>query len=457
FDPKTFRDRSTFEDSTVLAEGVRYLLVNGVFAISEGKLTGAMPGRGLVHPSTKVATAIIEADLIWTGDVKHPFAKAMAVKGDQIIVTGELAEIEKMSGPGTSRVKYPAGAMIVPGLIDSHAHLSMLGSNLDELDLRQLTTEQAVAEAVKKRADERPGGGWIIGRNWDQSLWPGQVFPGRLSLDKLVPDRPVWLVRVDGHAGWANSEALRRAKVTKTSKVPSDGQMIMSSDGEPSGLFIDGAMGLVSRAIPAVDDETMRRRMLFAQAECLRLGLTGVHDAGLDTQERRVLEQMDRSGELLLRVYGMASATADPSAFFRNNAPGLTIGGKGRYELQAMKFFIDGAMGSRGALLFEDYSDQHGHRGLQLIDEKLLEKSARTALETGWQVCTHAIGDRGNALVLDAYEKAMAAVPKEQWIKQDPRFRVEHAQVVRRADVKRFATSNIIASMQPSHASSDQR
>ena len=457
FDPKTFRDRSTFEDSTVFAEGVKYLLVNGQFAINEGRVTGAMPGRGLVRPSKKLATAIIEADLIWTGDTKHPRAKALALKGDEIIGTGELAEIERMAGPQTRRVKYPEGAMIVPGLIDSHAHLSMLGSNLDELDLRQFKSEEAVASAVKKWAEERPGNGWIIGRNWDQSLWPGQVFPGRFSLDKVLPDRPVWLVRVDGHAGWANSEALRRSKVTKASKVPSDGQMIMAADGEPAGLFIDGAMGLVSRAIPSVDDETMRRRLLFAQAESLRHGLTGVHDAGLDSQERRVLEQMDRSGELVLRVYGMASAPADPSAFFRKNSPGKAIGGRGRYELSAMKFFIDGAMGSRGALLFEDYSDQHGHRGLQLIDEKLLEKSARTALETGWQVCTHAIGDRGNALVLDSYEKAMATVPRSLWKKVDPRFRVEHAQVVRRADVKRFATSNIIASMQPSHASSDQR
>jgi predicted amidohydrolase YtcJ len=400
---------------------------------------------------------LIEADVIWTGDAQKPVVQALAIRGDEVIAAGNAADLEKYVGPETRRVKLPAGAMVTPGLIDAHAHLSMLGSNLDELDLREFKSEAAVVEAVKKWADKRPGNSWIIGRNWDQSLWSGQVFPGKASLDKVLPNRPVWLVRVDGHAGWANSEAMRRAKLTKAAKVPTDGQMIMGPNGEPTGLLIDGAMGLVSRAIPAVDDRTMRQRLLFAQAECLKSGLTGVHDAGLDAQERRVLEQMDRAGDLVLRVYGMASAPADPSAFFRQNRPGVPVGGSGRYELRAMKFFMDGAMGSRGALMFDDYSDQQGHRGLQLIDQPVLEKSAKTALETGWQVCTHAIGDRGNAMVLEAYEKAIAAVPKAQWLNAEPRFRVEHAQVVRRSDVKRFATANIIASMQPSHVSSDQR
>lgn len=457
FDPAIFRDNSTFENTTSYATGVKHLLVNGIFAIDEGRVTGKLAGKALRHPGSQAATTIIEADVIWTGDPEKPMAKAMALRGEEIIAIGELSELEKLINTSTKRMKYPAGAMITPGLIDSHAHLSMLGSSLDELDLREYRSETAVAEAVKNWAGKRPGDSWIIGRNWDQSLWPGQVFPGRESLDKVMPNRPVWLVRVDGHAGWANGEALRRANVSRDSHVPSDGQMIKNRIGEPSGLFVDGGMGLVSRVIPPTDDETMRRRLLFAQAECLKSGLTGVHDAGLDSQERRVLEQMDRSGELILRVYGMASAPADPGEFFRKTIPGGVLAGRGRYELRAMKFFIDGAMGSRGALLFDDYSDQKGHRGLQLISQEMLEKSAESALATGWQVCTHAIGDRGNALVLDAYEKAFAEVPKSNWKNAEPRFRIEHAQVVRRQDVQRFAASQIIASMQPSHASSDQR
>ncbi len=459
FDPKSFRDKSTFADSTQYADGVKHLLVNGKFAIRDGQFTGTLAGKGLKHPQSRPATALIRAGRIWTGDAANPVVEAIAIRDGRILAAGNAADLAKLASAETKRITYPAGSMIVPGLIDSHAHLSMLGSNLDELDLRDCKSQEEVAAKVKKRAGERPGDGWILGRNWDQSLWPGQVFPTRQSLDKALPDRPVWLVRVDGHAGWANGEALKRAKITAASKsqVPSDGQMMTDTAGEPTGLFVDGAMGMVWRAVPPTDDATLERRMLFAQAECLSVGLTGIHDAGLDAQERRVLEKLDRAGQLKLRIYGMASAPADPAAFFRKNRPGVPVAGSGRYEVRAMKFFIDGAMGSRGALLFDDYADDPGHKGLQLIDLKTFENALSAALPTGWQVCTHAIGDKGNALVLDAFEKAFRSVDKSTWAVADPRWRIEHAQVVRRQDVKRFAASGIIASMQPSHASSDQR
>jgi predicted amidohydrolase YtcJ len=459
FDPATFRDKSTFADSTQYADGVRQLLVNGQFAIRDGQFTGKLAGKGLKHPASRPVSALIRADRIWTGDPMAPMPEAIAVRDGVIVAVGKSAELERLAGPETQRITYPSGSMIVPGLIDSHAHLSMLGSNLDELDLRDCKSQEEVAAKVKKRAEERPGDGWILGRNWDQSLWPGQVFPTRASLDQALPDRPVWLVRVDGHAGWANGEALRRAGVTAASKaqVPSDGQMMTDGEGEPTGLFVDGAMGMIYRAVPALDDATLEKRLLHAQAECLSVGLTGIHDAGLDAQERRVLEKIDRAGLLKLRIYGMVSAPGDPAAFFRKNRPGSPVGGSGRYEVRAMKFFIDGAMGSRGALLFDDYADDPGHKGLQLIDLKLFENALAAALPTGWQVCTHAIGDKGNALVLDAFEKAFRTVDKASWAVAEPRWRIEHAQVVRRQDVKRFANSGIIASMQPSHASSDQR
>ncbi len=459
FDPKTFRDKATFADSTQYADGVKSLLVNGKFAIRDGQFTGTLAGKGLRNPRSRPATALIRADRIWTGDANSPTAEAIALRDGEIMAVGTLAETEKLASPDTKRITYPPGSTIVPGLIDAHAHLSMLGGNLDELDLRDCKSQEEVAARVKKRAGERPGDGWILGRNWDQSLWPGQVFPSRESLDKALPDRPVWLVRVDGHAGWANGEALRRAKITSASKskVPSDGQMMTDAAGEPTGLFVDGAMGMVARAIPPTDDDTLERRFLFAQAECLSVGLTGIHDAGLDAQERRILEKLDRSGQLKLRVYGMASAPEDPAKFFRSTRPGVPVAGTGRFEVRAMKFFIDGAMGSRGALLFDDYADDPGHKGLQLIDLKVFDEDLAAALSTGWQVCTHAIGDKGNALVLDAYEKAFRTVEKSARPVSEPRWRIEHAQVVRRGDVKRFADAGIIASMQPSHASSDQR
>jgi len=457
FDPLKFRDKSTFADSTQYAEGVQYLLVNGEFAIHKGQFQNKLAGRALRHATSRKATALIEADTIWTGDPARPIARAIAIRDDVIIGIGSVNELQSLVDSSTKIVKYPAGSLVTPGLIDAHVHLSSLGANLDELDLRDLKSQEAVAQAVLKRAAERPGDGWIVGRNWDQSLWPGQVFPDKAALDKVLPNRPVWLVRVDGHAGWANTEAMKRAGLTAKSKVPSDGQMMLDKSGQPTGLFIDGAMGLVSRAIPPMDDETVKRRMLFAQAECLKNGLTSVHDAGLDPQDRRVLEQMDQSGSLQLRVYGMASAPANPAKWLAENKPCPSFAGRGRYQLRAMKFFMDGAMGSRGALMFEDYADDHGNRGLQLIDLKTYDQALATALRHGWQVCTHAIGDKGNALVLDAMQKAFDTVPRAEWANPDPRWRVEHAQVVRRADVPRFAQLGVIASMQPSHASSDQR
>ena len=457
FDPNQFRDKSTFADSTQYADGVKYLMVNGALVIDQAKFQNKLAGRALRHASSRKATVLIEADSIWTGDQNKPVAQAIAIRDDVIIGVGKADELQSMVGPSTKIVKYPAGSFVTPGLIDAHVHLSSLGANLDELDLRGLKSQEDVAQAVLNRAAQRPGDGWIVGRNWDQSLWPGQIFPDKTALDKALPNRSVWLVRVDGHAGWANTEAMKRSGVTSKSKVPADGQMMLDKTGQPTGLFIDGAMGLVSRAMPPVDDETVRRRMLFAQAECLKNGLTSVHDAGLDAQDQRVLEQMDQTGLLQLRVYGMASAPANPAKWLAEHQPGLSFAGRGRYQLRAMKFFMDGAMGSRGALMFEDYADDHGNRGLQLIDMKTYDQALAAALRHGWQVCTHAIGDKGNALVLDSMEKAFQAVPRAEWANPDPRWRVEHAQVVRRADVPRFARLGIIASMQPSHASSDQR
>ncbi|MGE3821640.1 MAG: amidohydrolase, partial [Isosphaeraceae bacterium] len=286
----------------------------------------------------------------------------------------------------------------------------------------------------------------------DQSLWPGGEFPSRSVLDAVAPDRPVWLRRVDGHAGWANSEALRRAGVTRETQAPSDGQILRDAHGEPTGVFVDGAMGLVGRVVPAATEEDFARQFLKAQEVVLKSGLTGVHDAGLSRLEVRALRALDRDGRLKLRVYGMASLPAGGEVEFVSQPPESSEGG-GRFHLRAVKVFIDGAMGSRGGLLFEPYSDDPDNVGLMLIEPKILEALTTEALRNGWQVCTHAIGDKGNTLVLDAYEAALRAVPEAR----DARLRIEHAQVVRRADVPRFKSLGVIASMQPSLASDDMR
>jgi predicted amidohydrolase YtcJ len=330
--------------------------------------------------------------------------------------------------------------------------MESLGATSDRVDLRGAASVEEVGRRVKAWADAHPGDPWITGRNWDQSLWPGGAFPTAAELDKVVSRRPVWLHRVDGHAGWANSEAMRRAKVTEDSVAPADGQIIRDEEGRPTGVFIDGAMGLVGRAVPPTTKEDVRRRLLAAQDLALRAGLTGVHDAGISRRTAEVYRDLDREGKLAIRIYAMASPPDGGEVESVSHRPEARPVGA-RFELRAIKLFIDGAMGSRGGLLFRPYHDDPGNSGLLLIDPKVLEATTTAALRHGWQVATHAIGDKGNALVLDAYAAARKAVPEAR----DPRLRIEHAQVVRKEDVRRFADLSVIASMQPSHASDDMR
>jgi predicted amidohydrolase YtcJ len=343
-------------------------------------------------------------------------------------------------------------AFAMPGLIDAHAHMEGLGANLEQLDLRGITSLEEVTQMVKRRADLTPGDSWITGRNWDQSLWRGGAFPTAAVLDAATARRPVWLERVDGHAGWSNSEAMRRAKVDKDTKAPASGQILRDESGRPTGVFVDGAMGLVERVIPAPTKGDLSRRLLAAQKHALESGLTSVHDAGISRLVTEAYRELDRQGKLVIRVYAMASLPPAGEVAFVSRRPGEPATGS-RFELRAIKLFMDGAMGSRGALFFEPYSDDPGNAGLLLFDPKLLESVATAALRNGWQVCTHAIGDKANALVLDAFAAARRAVPEAR----DPRLRIEHAQAVRKEDVRRFAELGVIASMQPSHASDDMR
>jgi predicted amidohydrolase YtcJ len=452
FDPKTFRDVATWADSTRYATGVKYLLLNGVAAIAEGKpVPKSRPGRVLRLPKAGPADTIIRAGRVWTGDPANPRAEALAIRGGEIVAVGTAADVERFQGPKTERLVFPSG-FAMPGLIDAHTHLENLGASLEEVDLRGVASLEEVAKRVKTRVDAVPGDGWIFGNSFDQSLWPGKEFADASVLDKVAPRRPVWLRRVDGHAGWANSEAMRRSKVTKDTPVPSDGQVLRDKDGNPTGVFIDGAMGLVSHAIPPASPADIARHLLAGQAEVARWGITGIHDAGLSKAEIDAFLRLDREGKLATRVYGMASPPAGGEVAFVSRP--VPHAWQGRlFHVRSIKLFIDGAMGSRGALLFEPYSDDPKNLGLRLIDPKVLLETTTAALEHGWQVNTHATGDKGNALALDAYAQALKAVPSAR----QPRLRIEHAQVVRRADVARFKDLGVIASMQPSHASDDMR
>jgi len=457
FDPDKFRDAATFDQPTRIAPGVKYLFVGGVALIEAGVLkvaanaTGKLPGRALRLQHDGPADLIVKTKRIWTGDRAAPWAEALAARDGAIAAVGSAADVMRFRGPLTRVIERPDG-FATPGLIDAHGHMESLGASQELLDLRGVASVDEVARRVKAQIDAAPAGAWITGRNWDQSLWPGGAFPTAAVLDAVAPERPVWLERVDGHAGWSNSEAMRQAKVNKDSKAPPDGQIMRDSAGQPTGVFIDGAMSLVGRVVPAPTMPDVKRRLLAAQKLVLQHGLTGVHDAGISKRVADAYRELDRDGQLVVRVYGMASAPEGGEVAFVSRPP-QTLAPVCRFELRAIKLFIDGAMGSRGGLLFKPYSDDPGNSGLLLIDPKVLETTTTAALQNGWQVCTHAIGDKGNALVLDAYAAARNAVPSAR----DPRLRIEHAQVVRKADVRRFLDLGVIASMQPSHASDDMR
>jgi predicted amidohydrolase YtcJ len=397
------------------------------------------------------ADLIVRFKRIWTGDRANPWAEAVAARGGSIVAVGSASDVARFRGPSTRMIERPS-AFAMPGLIDAHGHMESLGASQEELELRGVASVDEVTRRVKARIEATDDDSWITGRNWDQSRWQGGAFPTAAALDRVSPHRPVWLERVDGHAGWANTEAMRRAKVTKNSKAPSDGQILRDSDGQPTGVFIDGAMSLVARTVPGPTLNDVKRRLLAAQKHVLQNGLTGVHDAGISKLVEQAYRELDREGQLVVRVYGMAAPPAGGEVAFVKRPPRKSPV-ESRFELRAIKLYIDGAMGSRGALLFRPYSDDPANSGLILIDPKVLEETVTTALENRWQVCTHAIGDKGNALVLDAYAAARKTFPPAR----DPRLRIEHAQVVRREDVKRFIELGVIASMQPSHASDDMR
>jgi predicted amidohydrolase YtcJ len=451
FDPATFRDEATFDHPTLYAKGVAHLFVNGKAVIKQGEPQETLPGRALRLAKDGPAELILKLGRIWTGDTARPWAEALAARGGAVVAVGSAEEVMKYRGPSTRFVDRP-DAFATPGLIDAHGHLTDLGQSAEQVDLRGVRSPGEVARLVKAWAEAHPGDSWLLGQSWDQSLWPDNAYSTAAVLDAVLLDRPVWLERVDGHAAWVNSEALRRAGITRETAAPPDGQILRDGDGRPTGILIDGAMRLVSRSIPAPRAADYERQILAAQALVLKEGLTGVHSAGVYRREAEAYRALDRSGRLKVRIYAMAKPPKGREAEFARQPPQPSSPGA-HFEMRAIKLFIDGAMGSRGGLLFEPYSDDPGNSGLLLIKPETLTETTIESLRHGWQMATHAIGDRGNALVLDAFEAARKAVPEAT----DPRLRIEHAQVVRRADVPRFAALGIIASMQPSHAIDDMR
>ncbi|MGK4003982.1 amidohydrolase [Sorangium sp. So ce1036] len=408
----------------------------------------ASPGPpAATTPPRAPADLVITAGVVRTMDPGNPRAEAVAVRGERIAFVGSAADAHAFIGPGTRVVDLP-GRAVVPGLVDGHVHLYGLGVALETLSVRGARSAGEAAAIVAEAAKARPKGEWITGRGWDQNLWPGAAFPTRAPLDAAAPEHPVALRRVDGHALWANAAAMRAAGVGKGTQDPPGGRVLRDAAGEPTGVFIDSAMGLVEAKIPADPPAVRERRILRAAERALSSGLTAVHEMGVDDATVEVYRALAASGRLPIRVHAYLAGEGSLEGL-RGRAPDVDPTGTAMFVLRGVKLFADGALGSRGAALLAPYEDEPSTSGLMLMDREALARAARLVADAGFQLAVHAIGDRANRAVLDAFEALgpgrAAAL----------RFRVEHAQIVAPEDLPRFAALGVIASMQPTHATSD--
>lgn len=391
---------------------------------------------------------VLSAARIHTMDTSQPRAQAMAFdEQGRILVLGDTAALLKRY-PDAQRLDV-GSATVIPGLIDAHAHVSGLGFSMMGADLTGTRDKNEIFARLRAKAAGLKPGEWLLGGGWDQNDWPEKTYPSAAELDALFPDRPVWLSRIDGHAGWANSAAMRAVSRDLSGDWQPDGGVIRrDAAGKPTGILVDNAMGLVESARPAPDDATSERALALGMQAAVEHGLTGVHDAGISLDELHRYQRLADRGAMPLRIYAMADG--NNVALESLCANGLYRHPSGRLQMRAVKLYADGALGSRGAAMLEDYSDDHGNRGLLVMSAEELAATSAKAKRCGVQAATHAIGDRGNRLALDTYEKALGADAAG-----DHRWRVEHAQILAPADLQRFAKLHVIASMQPTHATSD--
>ncbi|WP_064574062.1 amidohydrolase [Cupriavidus gilardii] len=365
----------------------------------------------------------------------------------KVLETGDAAAL---------RAKYPdakridgQGKTLLPGLIDAHGHVFRLGFKTTEISLSGTKSLQEAQGQIRDYAQKNPQRQWLLGYGWNQVNWKLGRFPTAAELDAAVSDRPVRLVRVDGHAAWLNTKALQAAGITRETKDPAGGRIERDANGNPTGVLIDKAMALVNNVIPPYSDDDRRAALAAAVAHLNALGLTSVGDAGVTVADDRIYREFADQGKLTTRIYGMIRDTGDE--FKTLSAKGPLIGyGNDRYDLRAVKLYGDGALGSRGAALMEPYTDDHAHSGLLFMSDPVMQANVKAALKAGYQVNVHAIGDKTNHQVLDAMEVAYKDVGG-----RDLRNRIEHAQVVSLPDIPRFKKLNLIASMQPTHATSD--
>lgn len=405
-------------------------------------LSCLLPAAVLAEGETLLVNARIH-----TGDAAWAQRDQMAWDAEgRIIALGSGTELAQRF-PSALRIDA-GGRDVVPGMIDAHGHVMNLGFALLRANLIGANDKQDVIARLREFEKTLPKGAWLQGRGWDQNDWPDKAFPTAADLDAAFPDRPVWLERVDGHAGWANSAALRAVKRDLSGDWQPEGGRILRQDGRATGIFVDMAASLVDAVVPAPDDALRARALERSLQAAVSHGLTGVHDMGVSLADLALMRGFADRGKLPLRI--RAYADGDGAMLAGLCAMGPYEHRSGRLSMRGVKFYVDGALGSRGAALLEDYSDEPGHRGLLVTEPAAYAAAVAKARDCGIQPASHAIGDRGNRIVLDTYANALGAKSGG-----DHRWRVEHAQVVAPSDIPRFAALKLIASMQPTHATSD--
>ncbi|HEV8196394.1 MAG TPA: amidohydrolase [Gemmatimonadales bacterium] len=390
---------------------------------------------------------------VYTANEKQSRAEAVAIQGTKIVFVGSVGGARKLAGPKT-RVIDLHGATVLPGLTDAHMHLAGVGEREMTLNLEGTKSLEEFLALVKARVDQTRAGQWVTGRGWIETFWKPPVFPTRQDLDRIAPTNPVVLERADGHAVVANSAALKLAGITRDTRPPAGGAINKDASGEPTGMLTDRAMGLVGRLVPARSEAELDEQITKGVERELSLGWTQIQDAHGTWADVERMRRLYRDGKIKIRIYkNITGPGADATRLIEQ---GPVLGEfDGRLTVRNIKVVMDGALGSRGAALLAPYSDDARTSGLITTDTVALMPMLIAALRKGIQVSTHSIGDRGNRLTLDFYERAMKEVPEDQRAVKEPRWRDEHSQIVNPADIPRFKTLGVIASMQPSHAIGD--
>ncbi|MBB6250092.1 amidohydrolase [Nitrospirillum iridis] len=418
-----------------------------------GLIAAAVSALAVLAGQAGAAPTLLVNAVIHTEDPANPTAGALAWdEAGTLLAVGDAADLARRY-PGATTVDASGGA-VVPGLIDAHGHVQEEGASLLTADLVGATSKAEILARLKAQAAKLAPGDWLQGRGWDQNRWADKAFPTAADLDAAFPDRPVVLERIDGHALWVNSAALRVAAAKPGAKSldgawQPQGGRIMRQGKAATGVLIDNAMDLVAEAMPPRTDAQIRQNYQLAFAEMVSLGLTGTHEPGISLQSFRVLQDMAAKGEVPVRLYTMADGDHEALDWLCAQGGGYTDP-TGRVRMRAVKLYMDGALGSRGAKLLRPYSDDAGNSGIYVTNPADYARVVAKAKGCHVQVATHAIGDGGNRTVLDTYAKVLGADTKS-----DLRWRVEHAQILTLDDIPRFAPLGVIASMQPTHATSD--